>query len=328
MDRRLFRILTGSAAVCRLVAPQLGAQEVIYAQDFEGFSSGTTNLGDGSVMTGSANIVNGELQMTTNNAFVLSAFWIPPAQVSADGWVAEFDYSITDAAQRQPADGFSFNYGSVPPGVLSSMAEEGFPGIVPIISFEVDTWQNGTPEVGPAISVNNVDIPGGFINGDMLADDTSISGSIQIILQQDGTTSFTSTGALTNAAFRNLASGFTLDGSFAFAIAARTGGASQEVRIDNLRIISMEIPDPVNTIEPISSIELIPAGLRLTIPTARGRRIGIEYSPDLTPGSWIELGNFFADGGDPDQSVFTDPDLTRLARRTGFYRAFLREIIP
>jgi hypothetical protein len=60
------------------VAPQLGAQEVIYAQDFEGFSSGTTNLGDGSVMTGSANIVNGELQIESRYPSVSSVLHYRP----------------------------------------------------------------------------------------------------------------------------------------------------------------------------------------------------------------------------------------------------------
>ena len=328
MDQRAFRILAALVAVCGLGAPHLGAQEIIYRQNFDGFSNGTTNLGDGSVMEGRAIIMAGQLQLTTNSVGNQSAFWIPPAPVSADGWVAKFDYSISDITDREPADGFSFNYGRVSPGVLSIQAEEGFPGVVPLISYEVDTWQNGTIEVGPAISVNNVDIPGGFINGDILADNTSISGNIEIILQKDGTTSFTSTGALTNAAFSNLASGFLPDGSFAFAIAARTGGATQEVRIDNLRITSIEALEPVDTIESITSIALLPAGLHLTIPTARSRLIGVEYSPDMSPGSWIELGNFFADESVPNLSVFTDPDTTRLARGTGFYRAFLREIIP
>ena len=55
------------------------------------------------------------------------------------------------------------------------------------------------------------------------------------------------------------------------------------------------------------------------------RNIGVEYSPDLSPGSWIELGNFFlADG----VWAFTDPDSVRLARPSGYYRAFLRPVVP
>ena len=63
---------------------------------------------------------------------------------------------------------------------------------------------------------------------------------------------------------------------------------------------------------------------RLAIEPVAGRNIGVEYSTDLTPGSWIELGNFFDVEG---EGVFVDPDPTRHARPFGYYRAFLRPVI-
>ena len=75
-------------------------------------------------------------------------------------------------------------------------------------------------------------------------------------------------------------------------------------------------------LRPISSISLAPAGLRLTTRPVFFRRVGVEYSPDMSPGSWIELGNFFASADGVME--FTDPDPVRLARQSGYYRAFLR----
>ena len=81
---------------------------------------------------------------------------------------------------------------------------------------------------------------------------------------------------------------------------------------------------PATIIDPINSIALTEAGLRITVPTASRRNIGVEYSQTAEPNSWITLGNFSPIDG--ATSVFTDPDFIRLGRRRGFYRAFLRPL--
>ena len=82
---------------------------------------------------------------------------------------------------------------------------------------------------------------------------------------------------------------------------------------------------PAETLEPISSITRDDTTIRLTIPLAFRRQIGVEYSPDLSPGSWIGLGNVFeADG----VGVFEDSDSVRLGREHAYYRAFLRPLAP
>jgi hypothetical protein len=95
--------------------------------------------------------------------------------------------------------------------------------------------------------------------------------------------------------------------------------------------------DEALQISAVFSISFTPDGLRLMLPPIGrlgplvlplvnfDRDIGVEYSPDLSPGSWIELGNFFPVEG---MWVFTDPDSVRLARPSGYYRAFLRPIVP
>ena len=78
-------------------------------------------------------------------------------------------------------------------------------------------------------------------------------------------------------------------------------------------------------LSPISNIERTPDGTTLTIPIALGRRIGAEYSPDLSDGSWIDLGNFFNIGD--ARATFIDPDPLRRQRPSGYYRAFLRPLV-
>jgi len=80
---------------------------------------------------------------------------------------------------------------------------------------------------------------------------------------------------------------------------------------------------PVEAISEIGSISLLPddTSLHISMPVAIGRDIGIEYSPDLSLGSWVELGNAFEVDG---IATFIDRDYFRLERRSGFYRAFLR----
>ena len=86
---------------------------------------------------------------------------------------------------------------------------------------------------------------------------------------------------------------------------------------------AVHVFDPtVDTIPHLSSISKSGESILVTIPPAFGLRIGVEYSPDLSPGSWIELGNFFDRGA--SEWIFVDSDPVRCARASGYYRAFPR----
>jgi len=114
---------------------------------------------------------------------------------------------------------------------------------------------------------------------------------------------------------RNAAFGFgvAVSGGAVFATAPRESSFSGSTYVFGA---------PAEFIGEIESINLLPNGtLRLKIPIAIGRDIGLEYSRDLQPGSWIELGNFFESNG---EATFVDTDFFRLDRGSGFYRAFLR----
>jgi hypothetical protein len=204
-----------------------------YSQDF------TTDPG-GSVQ--SAVVTGGFLRLTTNTNDNVGAFHIPAIPDSSKGFTATFDITIIDNTGNNPADGFSFSYGAIPPGTISAQSEEGWPGITPVISYEIDTWENGSAEVGVNVAVNNVDLPGGFINGNILNDDTTVTGTATLSWYPGVGASFTTTGLVTNANFVNLPTTFAGDDAFTFAFAARTGGANEEVQIDNL-VITTGAPD-------------------------------------------------------------------------------------
>jgi len=78
---------------------------------------------------------------------------------------------------------------------------------------------------------------------------------------------------------------------------------------------------PVDNLLPVTQIIRTPGEARFTIPRVPGRRIGLEYSPDMMPGTWVDLGNFSISGS---VGSFIDTDSVRAGRERGFYRAFLR----
>lgn len=209
------------------------ARADVYMEDFAFDPGGSA---------GNAFVTDGFLQLSTNTNGNNGAFHIPAIPDSSTGFVATFDFTIFDDSPNPPADGFSFSYGPIPPGSLSAQAEEGWPGIMPVISFEIDTWMNGDTEVGVNVAVNGVDLPGGFTNGNILEDDTTVEGVATISWFPGVGASFSTTGLVTNADFVLLPTNFQGDDSYTFAFAARTGGADQEVQIDNL-VITTGAPD-------------------------------------------------------------------------------------
>lgn len=237
----LSRVCLFVLVVCGIAASSGLAFAEDYFQDFDGFPDGTTVLGDGSVMAGSASVQGGQLRLTLDGSgFESAGFWIGPLDGSAHGWEAEFDYTISSTG-IEPADGFSFNYGDIEDGTVGN--EEGFP-VAPNLSFEMDTFPYDNPlDAGAGIAVNGSEIPGGFNGGAILNPSSSVSGTITITVDAAGLASFTSTGALTNANFSMLPSGYSLDDSLSFALGSRTGGFNETVLIDNLRIDTGDCSD-------------------------------------------------------------------------------------
>ena len=210
-----------------------------YAQNFDGFEDGTTELGDGSVIAGAAARVLGErLQLTRDGEGLgFSSFSVPGLAGSNKGFTVTFDYEMFDSeGANDPADGLSFNYGNAALGELGS-AEEGMSGkATENLSFEVDTWRNGDPEQGVNISgvINGEDAGQlAFTNGIILEDGSRKTGSMEVRWDPANGASFTTTGLTTNADFTDVDTGaFIGDDEFTFNFSARVGGANQDLFID------------------------------------------------------------------------------------------------
>lgn len=183
-----------------------------------------------------------------------ASFIVPAIAGSSAGWTATFDITIIDGVGNlDPADGLSFNYGEFTLGQLGG-AEEGMtdPNTgIPIatnnISFEIDTWQNGSLEQGVNIAqiVSGVDSDISFTNGVILNDGTTVSGLATMSWDPVNGASFSTTGLVTNANFVNVPTTFAGSEAFLFGLSARVGGANQTTLVDNLVITT--IPEPTGS---------------------------------------------------------------------------------
>ena len=284
-----------------------------YFQDFDGFADGSTDVGDGSVMNGTANIQGGKLELTRDGvAGGFSSFMIPADAVpgSGDGWTATFDLTISDGpGANEPADGMSFNYGNFALTELGS-AEEGMAGagdVTENISFEIDTWMNLDAEQGVNIAekVGGNDLDLSFTGGSILSDGTSVSGPVVCIYDPVDGLSFTTEGLLTDAVFENVAASFLGDDAYNFGFSARVGGANQTLTIDNLRISSSSSQqDRLRII----SIDKVVNEVTLTWTSSDRRTYGVYTSSDLQ-GEWQELDDSVPGAAGMTTTSFTDVGL-------------------
>lgn len=284
-----------------------------YFQDFDGFADGSTDVGDGSVMNGTANIQGGKLELTRDGvAGGFASFMIPADAVpgSGDGWTATFDLTISDGpGANEPADGMSFNYGNFALTELGS-AEEGMAGAEDVtenISFEIDTWMNLDAEQGVNIAekVGGNDLDLSFTGGSILSDGTSVSGPVVCIYDPVDGLSFTTEGLLTDAVFENVAASFLGDDAYNFGFSARVGGANQTLTIDNLRISSSSSQqDRLRII----NIDKVVNEVTLTWTSSDRRTYGVYTSSDLQ-GEWQELDDSVPGAAGMTTTSFTDVGL-------------------
>ena len=240
--KKLWQFISMIAAT--LILSVSAQSEEVYTQNFDDFDDGEIELGDGSIIAGTAaSIQGGRLQLTIDGQGLgFSSFSIPPLEGSSQGFKITFDYEMFDSVgANDPADGFSINYGSAAMGELGS-AEEGMTGkgVQDNLSFEVDTWRNGDAEQGVNISgYGDFDDLGelAFTNGVILDDGQTVEGTMEISWSPGKGASFTTTGLNTNADFVDVETGnFVANDDHTFIITARVGGANQDLFIDNLII--------------------------------------------------------------------------------------------
>jgi len=235
------------------------ASAASYFQNFDSFADGTTDVGGGTTLgsniddagagfpLGQASVQGGELRITEDNVNSQRAsFRIPALPNSSLGWTASFDFTMFDAAGgAPPADGFSFNYGDILPLTTMSAgptghgnAEAGMGGTE--IAFVVDTWELNNAGNPPGVGILGA---GSVIrtDGTVLDQGGSLTGTATISWSPSEV-SFNTTGLGTDADFDNIAQTFVGDDNYGWAFSARTGGANEEFRIDNLRITT--VPEP------------------------------------------------------------------------------------
>ena len=289
-----------------------------YEQDFDGYPDGTTDLGDGSVITGAAaEVVDGRLQLTKDGQGLGFSSWtIPAIQNSSQGFTVTFDMEITDSpGANDPADGLSFNYGDFRLGE-QGQAEEGMenrPGVNNNLSWEVDTWRNGDPEQGVNIAeqVDGSKLDVAFTNGIILADGGSVSGPVTISYNPSTGASFITEGLDTNADFEDIELTFVGDDSFNFGISARVGGANQDLFIDNFVLSLGTLGTPFQ----ITDISKEGTEVAITWASSANRIYKIERSESLENddvdsnrdgevGFWEEVDDGILSEG--DETTFTD----------------------
>ncbi|HUF63221.1 MAG TPA: choice-of-anchor D domain-containing protein [Verrucomicrobiales bacterium] len=219
-----------------------------YVQNFDGYNNGDTDLGDGSIITSNnaaAGIFNDSLRLTQNGlGGSLSSFAIPAlGEQSTMSWTADFLFSLSGGGAT-PADGFSFNFGPIADNATGN-GEEGF-GVG--IAVEFDTWNNeGEGDengIGIDVSLDGGDIPNGQLREAAGANPTDnqffkFDGNfrpVSIIYQQTGATTGEITVILDNVTLFDALpiTGISPANDWRFALSARTGGATEELLIDDL----------------------------------------------------------------------------------------------
>lgn len=237
--------LTATLFSISTLVPAFGAS---YIQDFNSFTDGTTDLGDGSTIIswdGGARVSNGALRLLVDGAGEEnSTYRIPGLAGTSNGWSASFTVNLSSTGV--PGDGFSFSWGSgigfydEPGG-----SEEGWGIEVDHLYLTFDLFDNGGNEwgleAGAADGTSLTTFTG--VPGPLLSEGESVTGEVLVNWDPVKGLSFRTTGFNTNIDVTDIpTSGFTVDDANLFAFSARTGGATANLSIDNLRIQS--VPEP------------------------------------------------------------------------------------
>ena len=278
-----------------------------YSQDFE-FADGTTNFGDGSDLRsndGVASAQGGALRLTQDGVTSSrSAFRIPALADSSSGWTAEFDVTLSDSpAANPPADGFSFNYGAIPPFTVGDASINGYgaaeEGMGVGLSVEFDTWDGPVGEGGFNVAVDGVDVLDGHVPTLILLDGETVDAHVVISWDPtNGVNLSIDSGAGPVEIFTDLATaGFVADDTHTFAFSARTGGAAETVLIDNLTIDTPPVAGPQT------------AAICWHARKANGSGTGVT-------------GKLFVNGEEVGSQAIAGAD------RTGFVNTYYTELVP
>ncbi|HEY3763393.1 MAG TPA: choice-of-anchor R domain-containing protein [Verrucomicrobiae bacterium] len=236
--------ITGRLVETNTAFAQMGR----YFQDFTGFSVGTTNFNDGSQlfstalgMTGGGEIADssyGELGLTEENySGVTSAFELPdlnagtPAYAFSTKWNSQvYGNFINDGA-----DGFSLNFGQLNSSNLISGSVES--GYGTGLSFDVQTYSGNAP--GFYLRANgNIIAYHPFLGGPLAQ--WGYNNPMRHLFEVDWnyykgmSVSMDGQGIFTNVSTR----GFVPQAGDRFVWAARCGSDTEQVRLDNVAMVT------------------------------------------------------------------------------------------
>jgi hypothetical protein len=221
-----------------------GIVPIHYENNFDAYANDETDLRDGSVLSsnqGSTKIVDQALQLTEDGVGSESASYkLPVIADLADGFVFEADLLL--AAEGQPADGFSFNYGEIDDGATAG--EEGHSSG---LAVEFDTWNNGGEGAATGIGID-VSLDGNDVEIQRLEDGEDIKDSrfynfdgefhpISITYQPGVGVTVVVDG---ETIYDKLAlDDFQATPAMRIAFGARTGGATETIQFDNVIVSAL-----------------------------------------------------------------------------------------
>ena len=260
-------IVRQSLALIASVALAVTARAGQYGETFQSYAEGTTSLPASvgelySTHLGSVAQVTGagqkELALTASGTGrTRSAFRLPDLDSGQRVWAfsAKWNSQVYGDFPNAAADGFSFNFGALGSLTGANLTDAGYSqedGYNVGLTVGVRTFTGNTP--GFYVRVNGTTVSGGF-SSQPAANWGGFSGTRHLFevdwrydtgltLKMDGTNIFS-----------NLATpGFTPQVGDRFVWAARTGGLAQEVRLDNVVVVTGGTLTPLATGAPFYSL--------------------------------------------------------------------------
>lgn len=232
------------ALIAAMPTPLLAGQ---YGQTFSSFTNGAVNLSPAGELFSSTLAATGirdearrELQLSENDVgSTATAFRLPDLDPSAGVAAFSAKWSVAVVGEQPLADGFSLSFGALGDLTGAAMTAYSIPqeaGFGIGLSVGVTTYDGNNP--GYYVRVNGKVVPGGFVSKPA-ADWGSLNPQRHffevdwhyfngLTLKVDGTVIFSGLPTV----------GFVPDVGDRFVFGARTGGYDQQVRIDNVVIVT------------------------------------------------------------------------------------------
>ena len=247
-----------------LVALAVSVEAGIYVNNFDLAADSSTNLGDGTVISGDQAFVynptgsSGVMVLTQDlTGGKIGNFVLPDLDPAAAiiGFTATFDLYFK--ASGAPADGLSFNFGSIS-GALPYGGEEGLYSSGPMLSVGWDTYDNGSDPLSIEVFVNGASVANNTATPPIVETAGGSFQNVSIVYDENGLdVVYAGTSVYTDLDV----SGFTPQSGAQFGFAARTGGSYEDAFVDNVSVET--VPEPASVLLVFMGMGLIGLKRRL-----------------------------------------------------------------